>query len=127
MISFRGYTTDVVKFTKIMEEVDRFTMVQDVTLFNIFIKLQQDRINEANVALQRREHELLEAQDIGQIGSFEWDLTGKQSFYTPQIFKIFEFEKTSSLESFMNDVHPDDREKSFVGDEKSTGNGNIGL
>jgi PAS domain S-box-containing protein len=106
-----GYTDDVKIFTNVMEEVDRFTMAQDITLFNIFVKLQQEKINDANKALQRRENELLEAQEIGQTGSFEWDLVGKDSVYTPQIFKIFEFEKTDTLESFMNDVHPEDREK----------------
>ncbi|HWA34948.1 MAG TPA: PAS domain-containing protein, partial [Cyclobacteriaceae bacterium] len=59
----------------------------------------------------QRERELLDAQEIGQIGSFEWDFTGKRSNYTPQVYKIFEMEQTSSLEKFMDDVHPADRDK----------------
>ncbi len=105
-----GYTQDVVLFGQIMEEVDRFTVVLDTILFNAFIHLQQEKINAINLSLKKRETELLEAQEIGQIGSFEWDLVGKNSLYTPQVYKIFEIEYTSSLQSFMDDVHPEDRE-----------------
>ncbi|NOT76345.1 MAG: PAS domain-containing protein [Cyclobacteriaceae bacterium] len=106
-----GYAKDILHFTQVMEEVDRWTMIQDTTMFNVFIRLQQEKINDTHAALQRREQELLEAQEIGQIGSFEWDLAGKNSIYTPQVYKIFEFDRPESMESFMNDVYPDDREK----------------
>jgi PAS domain S-box-containing protein len=106
-----SYTTDVEYALGVMNDVDRFTTIHDISLLNAFIKSQQENINEINQKLQQRERELLDAQEIGQIGSFEWDFTGKRSNYTPQVYKIFEMQETSNLERFMDDVHPGDREK----------------
>jgi PAS domain S-box-containing protein len=106
-----GYTQDIILFSRIMEEIDRFTMTMDTSLFKSFIHFQQDTINSVNSSLKKRETELLEAQEVAQLGSFEWDLAGKNSTYTPQVYKIFEMEKTSDMQSFMNDVHPEDRER----------------
>lgn len=105
------YTEDPELWPRIVEEIDRFTMVLDSELFISYLELQQQRINSINTALQKREQQLLEAQEIGRIGSFEWDLTGQTSSYTSQVFKIFEMEKTGSLDSFLDYVHPDDRGK----------------
>lgn len=46
------------------------------------------------------------------MGSFYWDMEGKgRSEYTPMVFKIFEIEETSNLDNFIQDVHPEDRER----------------
>jgi PAS domain S-box-containing protein len=105
------YTTDVHEFGAIMQEIDRFTVALDTNLLNAFIQYEQEKIKGINASLRQRESELLEAQDIGQIGSFEWDLAGKNSVYTPQVYKIFEIEKVTTMQSFMSDVHPDDQQK----------------
>lgn len=105
------YTTDGALTRDLVEEIDRFTVILNSELFSTYLELQNQEISKINTELKRRERQLLEAQEIGQVGSFEWDLTGKQSSYTPQMFKIFEMEGPSSLPSFLNDVHPDDREK----------------
>ena len=105
------YTADPILRENLVEEIDRFTVVLDSELFSAYIELQKQTISEINQALEKREQQLLEAQVIGQIGSFEWDLLGKQSSYTPQVFKIFEMEGPGNLTDFLNDVHPDDRER----------------
>lgn len=105
------YTTDPTLVIQLQDEIDLFLMTLESTLFNSYIQLQQQKISNINTDLQKREMQLLEAQEIAQIGSFDWDLSGKTSSYTPQVFKIFEMERTSNLESFLNDVHPDDRLK----------------
>lgn len=58
-----------------------------------------------------REQELKEAQEIAEIGSFEWSLSGSKSIYSHQISKIFDLSNHSSLDEFYNYVHPTDRKK----------------
>jgi PAS domain S-box-containing protein len=105
------YTQDTLLWLKLAEEIDRFYVILDSELFSSYLMLQQEKINTINAALQNREQQLLQAQEVGQIGSFEWDLLGKQSSFTPQMFKIFEMDGPSNLESFLEDVHPDEKEK----------------
>ncbi len=63
-------------------------------------------------ALAMREEQLLEAQSIAHIGSFEWDITDQiATINTPEIYKIFEMEETEKFEGFMKHVHQDDIEK----------------
>jgi PAS domain S-box-containing protein len=61
------------------------------------------------IAIKKREKELLEAQSIAKVGSFDWDLETRQTEYTPELLRILEVEHTPGYENFMNHVHPDDR------------------
>jgi PAS domain S-box-containing protein len=70
--------------------------------------LDVDKEKRTAEQLQRREEELLEAQEIGRIGSFSWDLTGTDSKLSPQATKILEIEG-GDRNAFMNQVHPDDK------------------
>ncbi|MGZ3848940.1 MAG: PAS domain-containing protein, partial [Flavisolibacter sp.] len=60
--------------------------------------------------LQQREAELLEAQEIAQLGSFTWFLDGHSNQVSPQTKKILEADMVSR-EDFLGRVHPGDREK----------------
>jgi signal transduction histidine kinase len=63
-------------------------------------------------ALAMREEQLLEAQSIAHIGSFEWDISGKYSTTnTPEIYRIFEMEEMEEFEQFMQHIHRDDVQK----------------
>src|SRR5690349_18910105 len=106
-----SYTEDPSMWQKLVEELDRFTVILNSELFESYIELQREEIDKINAALKRREEQLLEAQDVGQVGSFEWDIAGKQSSYTPQMFKIFEMEGPSNLTTFLDSVHPEEKEK----------------
>lgn len=104
------YTSNNRESLKIMDEFDQFILSHESILVKTYLAIQQEKLQESNNQLKKREEELLEAQSLGKIGSFEWDLTGgNKSNFTPEVFKIFEFENTSNLEAFLNDVHPDDR------------------
>jgi signal transduction histidine kinase len=105
------YTDDAGLWSKIVEEIDRFSVVLDSELHASYMELQQRKINAMNAVLQKRERQLLEAQEIGRIGSFDWDFSGNTSSYTPQVFEIFEMEQASNLDAFLDYVHPEDREK----------------
>ena len=119
------YTSDIEKAVLVLGEIDQFILTLDSVLYKTYLGIQQEKLAQMNVTLQKRERELLEAQAIGQIGSFEWDLTDQhQSAFTPEIYKILEFEETSTLENFLNDVHPDDRTKVRTEMERALHTGN---
>ncbi|HEY0743528.1 MAG TPA: ATP-binding protein [Chryseosolibacter sp.] len=120
----KSYTTDHDLALDIVDEIDQFILSLESVLFKTFLSIQQEKLQESNEKLIKREAELLEAQDLGKIGSFEWDLTGaNNSSYTPEVFKIFEMEQTSNLEEFLNDVHPEDQLKVRAALEKAVHDG----
>jgi PAS domain S-box-containing protein len=119
-----SYTSDQHLMLRILDEVDRFLLSLDSSLYKTYISIQQEKLTVSNSQLRKREQELLEAQALAKIGSFEWDLTGNQkSQFTPEVYKIFELDETSKLEVFLNDVHPDDRLKLQAAIEKSMHDG----
>jgi PAS domain S-box-containing protein len=67
------------------------------------------REKETALALARHEAQLLEAQSIAKIGSFEWDIIKDQSVNTPQLLEIFAADQQHL--DFMSHVHPEDKEK----------------
>jgi|GEM_PF-1812560 len=80
---------------------------------------------EIEARLHRKEAQLLEAQAIARLGSFEWDISGRNSTNTPEMYKIFELDnfEDNTLDWFMSFVHPSDRarvqenlDKAFNGD-----------
>ncbi len=66
---------------------------------------------ETAFALVKREQQLLEAQSIGKIGSFDWDIVNDISISTPEVLKIFESDHRKTFEEMREHTHPDDVEK----------------
>ncbi|HEX5623028.1 MAG TPA: ABC transporter substrate-binding protein, partial [Sulfuricurvum sp.] len=70
--------------------------------------------------LRQREHELSNlsdslnrAQGIAHLGNWEWDIKHNTIWWSDEIYRIFGFEPKAfqaNYETFMNHVHPDDRE-----------------
>jgi PAS domain S-box-containing protein len=60
--------------------------------------------------LKKREEELLEAQEIAQLGSFVWEFDKAHSTGSPQLYKILEIEE-GTFPGFMERVHPEDQKK----------------
>lgn len=106
------YTTNINDTIQLVKELDDYELEAYSQSFHAYINIHKEKITEINKSLLKHEEELLEAQEIASLGSFEWDLTGQgNSRYTPQVFKIFEMDKTTSLPDFLNYVHPADRQK----------------
>src|SRR5579862_4163298 len=61
-------------------------------------------------ALRRNEHFLAEAQRLSHTGSFGWNVTTDEHFWSVETFRIFEFALSSkvSLPLIMERIHPDD-------------------
>lgn len=69
--------------------------------------------NEKSIAeqLQYREDELLEAQELSGMGSFEWDLATGKGVSTPQVMKILDLQKEHQFKDFLNKIHPTDKSR----------------
>jgi PAS domain S-box-containing protein len=83
---------------------------------------------EIAIALEKRESQLLEAQAIAQIGSFEWDMINDNSATTPELLRIFELDAADVVfhrpfDHFLANVHPADKEKvkHALSDARTTG------
>ena len=66
----------------------------------------------ANIALQRREAQLVEAQAITHIGNWEWDVASNVVTWSNEMYRIYGLvpgEAKVSYDEFMARVHPDDR------------------
>ncbi len=69
----------------------------------------------AEEALRASEEKLKEAQEIGRIGNWEYDLVKDKRYWSDEVFRIFGLSKEdlrsyASLESYLKFVHPDDVE-----------------
>jgi PAS domain S-box-containing protein len=105
------YTSDVNTAIELIKEIDDYTHEAMSISFETYLNINNEKLIEVNEALKKHEAELLEAQEIASFGSFEWSLDGGKSSFTPQVFKIFEMERTTSLPDFLPFVHPGDRQK----------------
>jgi PAS domain S-box-containing protein len=65
----------------------------------------------AEDALRRSRAYLTEAQKLSHTGSFGWDLSRRESYWSEETFQIFEFEPTSNVtfERISERTHPEDR------------------
>jgi diguanylate cyclase (GGDEF)-like protein/PAS domain S-box-containing protein len=72
--------------------------------------LDSDR--EARGALQKANLELVEAQVIANVGSWEWDIATDTMVWSPQLYRIFGVDEgiSPTLAVFADRLHPDDRE-----------------
>ena len=66
---------------------------------------------ETALELEERERQLLEAQAIGKIGSFKWDIIRDESESSPELRKIFETEGRQTFVQMMEKLHPQDKER----------------
>ncbi|HZH63407.1 MAG TPA: PAS domain-containing protein, partial [Flavisolibacter sp.] len=76
----------------------------------IGITLDIDNEQKAVEELHKREQQLLEAQEIAQLGNYYWDFEGIHSSASQKVFELLEIEP-GYFENFLRNVHPDDREK----------------
>ncbi len=68
----------------------------------------------AEEALKKSEQRLAKAQEIGRIGSWEWDIESDKAIWSDQTYRMFGFEPGEidvTFESLLTRMHPDDRER----------------
>lgn len=77
----------------------------------IGIALDINNEKETASKLQYREEQLLEAQELAEIGSYEWDVENDTSRQTPQLKKILELGNEQGFEKFLDHVDVNDRSR----------------
>lgn len=80
-----------------------------------FIALVRDisQRKETELLLRNSERQLREAQRITHIGSWELDLVNNRLHWSDEIYQIFEIDQTkfdATYETFLNAIHPQDRD-----------------
>ncbi|GAA4406149.1 hypothetical protein GCM10023187_25280 [Nibrella viscosa] len=88
----------------------------------IGIAFDIDHEKETAQQLAYREQQLLEAQELAELGSFEWNLHTMKTTYTPQVLKILNMQDGEGLSSFLAKIHPDDQEQVQQAIEKAVKN-----
>jgi PAS domain S-box-containing protein len=80
-------------------------------LYWIGINLDIDDRKRAEEALRRNEHLQAEAQRLSHTGSFGWNVSSDEHFWSRETFRIFEFDPSSkvSVPIILERVHPQDR------------------
>jgi PAS domain S-box-containing protein len=65
----------------------------------------------AEASLRRSEAYLAEAQEISRTGSFGWVVSSGDIYWSPETFRIFEFDQAGkvSVEMILGRTHPEDR------------------
>ncbi|MDB5192212.1 MAG: hypothetical protein JWQ96_1775 [Segetibacter sp.] len=76
----------------------------------IGIALEIEHEKQMAVQLNWRENQLMEAQELTKMGSYDWNLLTLEGSVSPQVYKIFDIEEGAKLDGFIENVHPQDRE-----------------
>lgn len=105
------YTSDPDLRAALVEEIERFTVILDSKLFTAYLEVRNKELSDLNEALRNREQQLVEAQEVGHVGSYEWDFSKRQLNVTPYVQTILEGDPPRTLDAFLRLVHADDREK----------------
>ncbi|MFH2123651.1 MAG: bacteriohemerythrin [Pseudomonadota bacterium] len=94
-------------------EAVEYVLRNTEVLFDAFNALYDDLDSSYAELRQSSEAQLKEAQRLAQLGSWELDLTNNHLQWSDEIYRIFEIDPEkfgASYESFLNTVHPEDRE-----------------
>lgn len=77
----------------------------------IGISLDIDNLVRTTEKLSLSEEQLLQAQSLAEIGSFEWNLETGEGSVTPQLLKILELQEAKELLNFAQHIHPNDKQR----------------
>ncbi|MCW3080336.1 MAG: domain S-box protein [Segetibacter sp.] len=110
------YTANPEEIIALNNEIDDYTFANNTLSTNTYINILTER-------LERKSNQLLEAQGIAQVGSFEWNFVETSRDNSPEMRKIFETEKPQSYEEMLEHVHPEDKEKVIKTLQQSLVNG----
>ncbi len=77
----------------------------------IGIILDIDELQNTSEKLTKSEEQLLRAQELSQVGSFEWNLETGDGTTTPQLLKILNLRDKTELNQYAEHIHPEDKER----------------
>lgn len=100
------YVTDQKMTLQIIEEIENYYTFLEGLAFSTFTTIQQEEI-------QKRENQLLEAQAIAHLGSWEWDTQSNSVIWSDEMYRLFGYEPNEidiTYEIYMTHIHPEDKE-----------------
>jgi PAS domain S-box-containing protein len=118
----RRYGFDETEYLAAMRKVPYFTeshMTRNLAFIHKLVmmlaeqELHRKRLIEAQETLIHSEKMLNEAQRIARMGNWELDLSNNSLFWSDEIYRLFEIEPDAFsplYESFLETIHPDDRD-----------------
>ena len=91
------------------------SVIGALMVFADITRLQQMQMEQAKSFIELRETQrrLLEAQRLGRMGSWEYDLSTKKMWWSDEMFELFGLERDTfdgQHETLVAMIHPDDRE-----------------
>lgn len=98
------YTTDPFEIIEIIKELDIYDEQSVTPSLDLYIKILKEK-------MARQDEQLLEAQKLAKVGSFEMDLVNNKTTATPQLLEILELEQTGDTAAYMKKIHEDDRQR----------------
>ncbi|HEU0064642.1 MAG TPA: PAS domain-containing protein, partial [Flavisolibacter sp.] len=98
------FTNDINTVLELIDELDSFFTGSTTAATNTYIDILKDQI-------AKHESNLLEAQRIARIGSFEMDLINHKTQNSPEIYSVFEIQQGTGYHEFMEFIHPDDKNR----------------
>jgi PAS domain S-box-containing protein len=110
---------EVIKYTKTGEEIwweiDIVPVFDDTSKCTHFVSIERDVTERKKVerALVQSESRLKEAQRVANIGSWEWDVSERKVTWSDELYRIFGYPPQAfpiTIDSFLQSVHPADRE-----------------
>ena len=92
---------------------DRLARLGQAVTHALEQKRLADEKRRADERLKRSERKLAEAQRLAHIGSWEWDIAADEILWSEELYRIFDLEPQefgATYETYMEHLHPDDRE-----------------
>jgi PAS domain S-box-containing protein len=113
VIETAGHKQAKAEIKRLNEELEQRVLERTSQLTAVNRELTNEVLQRrrAEEALQRSEAYLAEAQRLSHTGSFGWDVSSGQIFWSEETFRIFEYDPTNkpTVEVILLRTHPEDR------------------
>jgi len=113
VIETAGHKQAKAEIKRLNEELEERVLERTSQLMAVNRELRSEVLQRqrAEEALQRSEAYLAEAQRISHTGSFGWDVSSGQIFWSEETFRIFEYDPANkpTVEVILRRTHPEDR------------------
>jgi PAS domain S-box-containing protein len=109
------YTSDPVVITDTALELEKLSAQLQQSVYQLYTSIhQQAQALEIEEALVRSQSQLLEAQEMAHLGSWDWNIETDSVSWSDEMYRILGFdpgEINIAFSSFISYIHPEDKSK----------------